>query len=71
MISQSEQAVDTLGAADPATTRIAALEAENDKLKAQLAWFKRQIFGRKSEKQILLNADQQSLFAAEAPAQAD
>ena len=70
MISQSEQAVNAIGTADPAAIRIAALEAENSELRAQLQWFKRQIFGRKSEKQILLNADQQSLFVAETQAQA-
>lgn len=71
MISVSEQALSSHPTADSAAIRIAALEAENGELKAQVAWFKRQIFGRKSEKQILLNADQQSLFAAQAPAQAD
>ena len=71
MISPSEQAVDAIGTADPAAIRISALEAENSALRSQLEWFKRQIFGRKSEKQILLNADQQSLFAAQAPAQAE
>ena len=70
MNSASEQAVSATDAADPAVIRIAALEAENSKLRAQLAWFKRQIFGRKSEKQILLNVDQHSLFAAEDPPQA-
>ncbi len=70
MISSAEQAVSATDAADPAVIRIAALEAENSQLRAQLAWFKRQIFGRKSEKQILLNADQQSLFAAQDPPQA-
>lgn len=70
MISQSEQAVNAIGTADPTAIRIAALEAENSELKAQLAWFKRQIFGRKSEKQIPLNADQHSLFGAQAQAQA-
>lgn len=34
-------------------------------LKQQLAWFKRQLFGRKSEKQIIDNPDQASLFAAD------
>ena len=70
MISLSEQAVNATDTADPVAIRIAALEAQNRALRAQLEWFKRQIFGRKSEKQILLNADQQSLFAAEAQAQA-
>ena len=70
MNSASEQAVSATDAAAPAVIRIAALEAENSKLRAQLAWFKRQIFGRKSEKQIVLNADQQSLFGAEHQSQA-
>lgn len=69
MISQSEQAVNGVGAADPAAIRLATLEAENKALKTQLEWFKRQIFGRKSEKQILLNPDQKSLFAHGAAAQ--
>lgn len=43
--------------------RMAVLEAENQRLKQQLAWFKRQLFGRKSEKQLLLNPDQASLFS--------
>lgn len=68
MILPSKQAVDATATADPAAIRISALEAENSELRAQLEWFNRQIFGRKSEKQILLNADQQCLFAAQTPA---
>jgi transposase len=71
MISPSVQAVDAPSTTNPAAIRIAALEAENSELRAQLAWFKRQIFGRKSEKQILPNADQQNLFETEAQAHAE
>lgn len=57
-------------AADPRllALRVADLDAENRQLKAQLAWFKRQLFGRKSEKQLLLNPDQASLFVRDAVA---
>jgi len=37
------------------------LKAENDALKQQLAWFKRQLFGRKSEKRLIDNPDQLGL----------
>lgn len=69
MISQSKQAVNATDTANPAAIRLASLEAENKALKTQLEWFKRQIFGRKSEKQILLNPDQKNLFAHDAAAQ--
>jgi len=45
--------------------KIQALEARNAVLEQQLDWFKRQLFGRKSEKQLLDEASPQgSLFAA-------
>jgi hypothetical protein len=43
--------------------RISALEAENQSLKQQLDWFKRQLFGRKSEKRLIDNPDQLDLSA--------
>ena len=42
--------------------QISALTEENAQLKSQLAWLKRHVFGRKSEKQIIENPDQGSLF---------
>lgn len=52
MISSAEQTISAIADTDSAAARIATLEAENSQLRAQPAWFKRQIFGRKSEKQI-------------------
>lgn len=43
--------------------RIRALEGQVSQLQDQLAWFKRQLFGRKSEKRIIEHPDQASLFA--------
>ena len=43
--------------------RINALEGQVSQLQEQLAWFKRQLFGRKSEKRIIENPDQGSLLA--------
>lgn len=58
--------------ADPAAV-IQALQAEVASLKQQLDWFKRQLFGRKSEKRLIENPDQLDLSAllGEAPAPAD
>jgi transposase len=46
-----------------------ALHAQVAQLKHQVDWFKRQLFGRKSEKQIVDNPDQANLFAL--PTQGD
>jgi len=62
MTSPLNQASGATVPADSAAIRIAALEDENRRLKSQLEWFKRQIFGRKSEQQILVNPDQKILF---------
>ena len=40
---------------------ISALKRENEALKQRLAWFERQIFGRKSEKRLLVCAEQLDL----------
>ena len=40
----------------------AALSEQVDTLKNQLDWFKRQLFGRKSEKQIIEDPQQINLF---------
>jgi transposase len=40
----------------------AALRSENTKLKQQVAWFNRQFFGRKSEKVLIDNPNQATLF---------
>ena len=40
-----------------------ALEQRVAELSAQLAWFQRQMFGRKSEKMPLMDPNQMSLFA--------
>lgn len=42
-------------------TRISVLEAENQSPKQQLDWFKRQLFGRKSEKRLVEHPDQLGL----------
>lgn len=47
--------------------RIAKLEAELAMLQAQLAWFRRQVFGSKSERQIADLAQQLPLSALQAP----
>lgn len=54
-------------------TRIAELEAKNAYLQQQLDWFKRQLFGRKSEKQLIDNPHQTTFLVNEvaAPAQPD
>ncbi len=56
--------------------QFAALKAENAALKQQLDWFKRQLFGRRSEKRLIENPDQLGLAevlgeaAGDAPAPA-
>ncbi len=42
---------------------LAQLQDENRRLKQQLDWFKKQIFGRKSEKRLISDSSQPSLFA--------
>ncbi len=37
------------------------LKQENESLKHQLAWFKQQLFGEKSEKRLIVNPDQLAL----------
>jgi len=44
-------------------TRVVQLQAEVSSLKQQLAWFQRQLFGRKSEKRLIENPDQLGLHA--------
>jgi transposase len=70
MTLPQNQALGTRNSADAAAIRIAALEDENSRLKSQLDWFKRQLFGRKSEQQILQNSEQKSLFERDAQAEA-
>ena len=45
------------------TAQISALTEENAQLKHELVWLKRQLFGVKSEKQVIDNPAQVSLFA--------
>ena len=59
----SEQPSPTSTTVDLAT-QVAALQAENAALKQQLDWFKRQLFGRKSEKRLIDNPDQLDLADA-------
>ena len=40
------------------TVLLQALSEENAQLKRQLAWFKEQLFGSKSEKRVIDNPDQ-------------
>lgn len=49
----------------------AQLKAQRDDLKYQLDWLKRQVFGRKSEQQILDNPYQKALFQGQTPAPTD
>ena len=51
----------------------ACCEAENQSLKQQLDWFKRQLFGRKSEKRLIDNPDQLGLaeLLGDAPGRAE
>ena len=46
---------------------IAALSDEVVVLKQQLDWFKRQLFGRKSEQQLIENPHQKPLFEGQSP----
>lgn len=46
---------------------MAWLMEENQQLKARIAWFEQQLFGRKSEKRMADDADQLALFDASAP----
>jgi transposase len=76
--SASNQAVSELANRfDAMAARFHALHAENvelrddnARLKQQLEWFKRQVFGVKSEKRIEPDADQAALFNAPIPADA-
>lgn len=43
--------------------KLSASQAQVEQLQHQLDWFKRQLFGRKSEKQLIDNPDQGALFA--------
>ena len=70
MTLPQNQAPRTLASTATAAIRIAALEDENRRLRSQLDWFKRQLFGRKSEQQILQNSEQKSLFERDAQAEA-
>lgn len=45
------------------SAQLAASRDEVAQLKYELQWLKRQLFGRKSEKQVIDNPDQSSLFA--------
>ncbi|MGB5201159.1 MAG: IS66 family transposase [Sedimenticolaceae bacterium] len=58
--ARSEQSSPASKAMD-AATQVAALQAENAALKQELAWFKRQLFGPKSEKRLIDNPDQLDL----------
>ena len=50
---------------------ITRLSDENTLLKQQLDWFKRQLFGRKSEQQIIDNPHQKPLFEGQTPPSAN
>lgn len=47
--------------------RIEVLTAENARLREQIEWFKRQVFGPRSEKRPAPEADQPGLFTAQPP----
>ena len=49
---------------DAIQTKLHDLQKENAALAEQLAWFKRQVFGVKSEKRFASEAEQASLFSA-------
>lgn len=48
-----------------------ALEARNAELERQNAWFKRQLFGQKSERRLLPSDPQQLLLAGWGPSPVD
>ena len=47
------------------SAQLAASREEVTQLKHQLQWLKRQLFGVKSEKQVIDNPDQTSLFVVD------
>ncbi len=51
-------------------SRLVQAEHHNAELKAQLDWFKRQMFGAKSEKRPVVDSEQAALFVAQASADA-
>ena len=53
----------TTNASPHHAAQISVLTAQNAQFKQELAWLKRQLFGVKSEKQVIDNPDQVSLFA--------
>jgi hypothetical protein len=58
------QALEDPHTIEDAKSRIGALNVENAQLREQLEWFKRQLFGPKSEKRPPLSLEQIMLFAA-------
>lgn len=63
-MSATQTAVDTNSFA-VLQSRLGALETENAQLKSQLEWFKRQLFGQRSEKHLLIDpAIQADLLAS-------
>jgi len=55
-------------AAEMSPTEVAALLARTDELKAQLEWFKRQLFGPKSERRPVFESGSQLWLGENAPA---
>lgn len=64
--AQSSDVID-----EDVAAQFAALKAENDALKQQLDWFKRQLFGRRSEKRLIETPDQLGLAEMLGEASAD
>ena len=56
---------------DAMQSQMLELKQSNEALKQQLDWFKRQVFGTKSEKRAVANGEQAALFQGVPPAQTD
>lgn len=56
---------------DAMQSQMLELKQSNEALKQQLDWFKRQVFGTKSEKRAVANGEQAALFQGAPPAQTD
>lgn len=56
---------------DAMQSQLLDLKQSNEQLKQQLDWFKRQVFGAKSEKRHVADGEQAALFQGKAPAQSE
>ena len=63
MNTASESAVDAPEQSADLSAEVMSLREENQQLKDRIAWFERQVFGRKSEKRIIDTPEQGSLLS--------